>query len=143
LEDFEDFSDFNAMDVDEADQSDSDGEDAPHEPAPLHAFAEPTGTSGSSAKAMTTICIVNRSGVHHLPVKWCRCPGHDPDDRQLFMMGLFPASFKRIKTAFTFQVLDDFRIDNLECKTAALNFYRKLKRITSNAFPDSVKVHRH
>ena len=138
LEDFEYSSD--DMDVDRAEQSDSDFEDAEDGPAPLHAFVQPTGTEGSSAKAMTTVCFVNRSGVHHLPVRWCRCPGHDADDRQLFVMGLFPASFKRIKTAFTFQVLDDFRIDNLECKTAALNFYRKLKRVTSNAFPDSVKV---
>ncbi|KDQ49018.1 hypothetical protein JAAARDRAFT_112798, partial [Jaapia argillacea MUCL 33604] len=33
-------------------------------------------------------------------------------------------------------VLDHFHIDAVECKTAALNFYSKLQRITDNAFPD-------
>jgi hypothetical protein len=93
-----------------------------------------------SADRVTTLCIVDRSGVHDLPVHWCRCPGHISDDRQLFAMGLFPATFKFVKTAFTFHVLDDFRIENLECKTAALNFYSKLRRMTSNSFPDSVQV---
>lgn len=91
----------------------------------------------------TLLCIVDRSGIHDLPVHWCRCAGHLNDDRQLFAMGLFPATFKLIKTAFTFHVLNDFRIENLECKTAALNFYNKLRRMTSNSFPDSVKVSLH
>jgi hypothetical protein len=92
------------------------------------------------ADHVTMVCIVDRSGVHDLPVHWCRCPHHLSDDRQLFAMGLFPATFKLIKTAFTFHVLNDFRIENLECKTAALNFYNKLRRMTSNSFPDLVKV---
>ncbi|KDQ52137.1 hypothetical protein JAAARDRAFT_139229, partial [Jaapia argillacea MUCL 33604] len=45
-------------------------------------------------------------------------------------------SFKSPKTAFTFGVLDHFHIDAVECKTAVLNFYSKLRRITDNAFPD-------
>jgi hypothetical protein len=55
-------------------------------------------------------------------------------------MGLFPASLQNIKTAFTFGVLDDFRMDNLECKTAGLNYWHKVVRITSNEFPKSVPV---
>src|ERR1700675_2234238 len=86
------------------------------------------------------MCLVDHSGVHDIPVHWCQCPGHLTDERQLFAIGLFPSTFTSIKTAFTFQVLDDFRMDNLECKTAALTFYNKLRCITSKAFPDSVKV---
>lgn len=140
LEDFDD----SAMDVDNEDNSEydwEDREDSDDEEPPLNAFRDSIRPTGSSGKAVTFMCIVDRSGIHHLPIRWCRCPGHSPDDRQLFSMGLFPSTFKKIKTAFTFQVLDEFRIDNLECKTAAFNFYQKLKRITSNAFPDSVKVY--
>ncbi|KAI6016300.1 hypothetical protein BKA83DRAFT_4128925 [Pisolithus microcarpus] len=49
---------------------------------------------------------------------------------------LFPASISKPKTAFTFDVLDHFLIDALECKTSAMSFYQKLKRFTNNAFPE-------
>lgn len=84
--------------------------------------------------------IVDKSGVHQLRVHPCCCAGHPPHDIQYLDMGLFPASLRRIKTSFTFGVLDDFRMDNLECKTAGLKYYSKLRRLTSNTFPQSVPV---
>jgi hypothetical protein len=133
------------MEVDDPDEDSEWGDDdergtersAPH---PFSPFTDTVNISATSPQVVTLLCIVDRSGIHHLPVRWCRCSGHAIDEHQLFSMGLFPSSFKRIKTAFTFQVLDDFRIDNLECKTAAFNYYRKLRRLTSNAFPESIKV---
>ena len=44
------------------------------------------------------------------------------------------------QTAFTFNVLDEFLIDSLECKTSAFSFYSKLRRLTDNAFPDTLPV---
>ncbi|KAG2341410.1 hypothetical protein BDR05DRAFT_949739 [Suillus weaverae] len=61
-----------------------------------------------------------------------------PEDKQMFEMGMFPASFTRPKTAFTFTLLNDFILDNLECGTLAMNYYSKLRRITSSAFPHLV-----
>ena len=84
--------------------------------------------------------VVDKSGVHRLRVRPCRCVEAGPLDLQYLDMGLFPASLKRIQTAFTFAVLDDFRMDNLECKTAGLKYYSKLRRLTSNTFPHSVPV---
>ncbi|KAG2100190.1 uncharacterized protein F5147DRAFT_747185 [Suillus discolor] len=57
------------------------------------------------------------------------------DKSRLFEAGLFPASFTRPKTAFTFSVLDDFLLDNLECGTSAMNYYSKIRRLTSSIFP--------
>ena len=84
--------------------------------------------------------VVDKSGIHRIRIHPCTCPGCPPLDLQYLDMGLFPATLRRIKTAFTFKVLDDFRVDNLECKTAALKYYNKLKRLTSNCFPQSVPV---
>jgi hypothetical protein len=42
------------------------------------------------------------------------------------------------KTVFTFAVLDEFLLQNLECKTSAQNFYSKLRRTTSKAFLEIV-----
>jgi hypothetical protein len=88
----------------------------------------------------TLMVIVDTSGVHQLMVRWCVCHPEDRQDLQLLDVGLYPATFKQPKTAFTFNVLDDFLADNLECKTACLNFYSKLRRVTSNAFPQTVPV---
>ncbi|KAG1868423.1 hypothetical protein F4604DRAFT_1927293 [Suillus subluteus] len=86
----------------------------------------------------TAITVVHTSGVHTMSIRFCRCPDAETLDKQLFKMGLFLASFTRPKTAFTFALLDNFILDNLECRTSAMNYYSKLKRITSSMFPHLV-----
>ncbi|KAG1837563.1 hypothetical protein DFJ58DRAFT_846405 [Suillus subalutaceus] len=81
------------------------------------------------------ITIVDKSGVHSLSIWYCHCPGALNQDMQLFQAGLLPAYFTRPKTAFTFSVLDDFLLDNLECGTSAMNYYSKIRRLTSSIFP--------
>ena len=56
------------------------------------------------------------------------------------MAGLFPTTMKSPRTAFTFQVLDDFIRDNVECGTTAMNYYSKVQRLTSNAFLHAMPV---
>ncbi|KAG2099268.1 uncharacterized protein F5147DRAFT_747293 [Suillus discolor] len=84
------------------------------------------------------ITIVDKSGVHSLMIRFCQCLNACTTDKQLFEMGMFPASFTRPKTAFTFLVLDGFTLDNLECGTSAMNYYNKLRRMTSSIFPQLV-----
>ncbi|KAH9914125.1 hypothetical protein B0H21DRAFT_782180 [Amylocystis lapponica] len=73
----------------------------------------------------TAMVIVDTTGIHRIPM-------------QLLDMALYPASHRRVKSCFTFRVLDDFLLDNLECKTSTLNFYSKLRRTTNSTFPDQV-----
>jgi hypothetical protein len=96
--------------------------------------------TGIDASGNRVIVAVDISGVHNIAVRWCECPGAPAPDIQLFEMGLFPASFQRIRTAFTFRCLDDFLLENVECKTAAMNYYSKLRRSTSDTFPQTVPV---
>jgi hypothetical protein len=99
------------------------------------------GEYGIPALAGPDVCVVvDKSGVHRIRIRPCQCHGHPPLDLQFLDMGLFPTSLRRIQTVFTFGVLDDFRMDNLECKTAGLNYYNKLRRLTSNEFPEGVPV---
>ena len=99
--------------------------------------------SGSSYPGERTLVIVDISGVHRHRVRFCDCAGAEPADVQLLNMELFPASFARPSTAFTFALLNDFMIDNVECKTSASKYFNKLRRITSNAAPLSVPVSVH
>jgi hypothetical protein len=86
------------------------------------------------------ITIIDRSGVHEIGVRWCCCPNAAEHDMQLMAAGLFPATFRNPKTAFTFRVLEEFHLDNLECKTTPSQFFSRLRRLTSDEFPNTVPV---
>lgn len=84
------------------------------------------------------VTFVETNGVHHLPIHYCICGSARPNDEQLLAAKLFPSTFSTIKTVFTFNVLDDFRMTNLSCKSSCYQYYLKLWRLTSPAFPKSV-----
>jgi len=88
------------------------------------------------------ITLVDSAGIFIHSVKWCRCNWSDDQEKhlQLLQHRLFPSTFSKPQTAFTFNVLDEFLIDSLECKTSASSFYSKLRRLTNNAFPDTLPV---
>ena len=86
------------------------------------------------------VCVVHTSGVFQSCVRYCGCVDAPERHIQLLRLKLFPASFVRPNTAFTFALLDHFEIDAMECKTSAMNFFAKLRRLTSNAFPHDVPV---
>jgi len=86
------------------------------------------------------VVIVHTTGVFQHHVRWCSCPGHAKEEIQLLCLRLFPASNLRPKTAFTFDVLDHFYVDAMECKTSGDSFFQKLCQLTNNAFPDVVPV---
>jgi hypothetical protein len=87
-----------------------------------------------------TLIIVDSLGVFRHRIGWCQCPGRRDHKMQLFYDSLFPASSDQPLSAFTFAVLDHFYIDAMECKTAAHSFFRKLCRMTNNAFPNNVPI---
>src|SRR5260221_3552548 len=86
------------------------------------------------------ITIIDRSGVHEIGVRWCCCPDAPERDMQLMAAGLFPASFQNPRTAFTFRVLEEFHLDNLECKTTPSQFFSRIRRLTSDKFSNTVLV---
>jgi hypothetical protein len=87
------------------------------------------------------LTVVDVSGVHRMWVKWCNCPNaREQQENHLLQMRLFPVSYKNIRSTFTFNVLDDARMSNLECKSSAYQYYQKLRRLTSPMFPNAVQV---
>ncbi|KIJ92587.1 hypothetical protein K443DRAFT_113364, partial [Laccaria amethystina LaAM-08-1] len=86
------------------------------------------------------LTYVHINGVHHLPTAFCKCSGAPSKEIQMLRMGLFPSTSQVPWTAFSFQLLDDYLLENLECKTSALHYFSKLQRMMSKAFPHLVKV---
>ncbi|KIK96748.1 hypothetical protein PAXRUDRAFT_92677, partial [Paxillus rubicundulus Ve08.2h10] len=83
------------------------------------------------------ITVVYSSGIFSHTVSWCTCPNATKTERhlQLLQVQLFPANISRPKTAFTFDVLDHYHIDSLECKTTTMSFFTKLQRLTPKGTP--------
>lgn len=102
-----------------------------------HVNRDPWGLDSSGTDKLV---VVTSTGIFRRRIRWCRCPGAPAAHIQLLHFHLFSATIKRPSTAFTFDVLDHFHIDAMECKTAALNFYNKLRRLTNNAFPSGAPV---
>lgn len=86
------------------------------------------------------LTVVDITGIHELRTRFCRCSSleDNPLSHQLLSMGLFPSSMKKTRTVFTFRLLEDFHISNMEGKVSAFKYYGKLRRLTSNAFPSMV-----
>ena len=82
--------------------------------------------------------VVHSNGLHHIGMVSCQCHGEDVLPLDLFAAQLLPASFKRIRTLFTAQVLDTFRLCNLELKASAYQFYQLLRRLTRPMAPAEV-----
>jgi hypothetical protein len=76
----------------------------------------------------TQILVVDTSGISNCHFQ------------QLAEARLFPASYNKIRTVFTFQVLDDYLLESTACKISAYAFWSKLRRKTNNAFPSDVPV---
>jgi hypothetical protein len=134
-------------DEEECDESSSDDAPADEYPAAAgHADGKFHLGFGSSRPGQVgkdddpVITVIDRSGVHEIGVRWCCCPDAAERDMQMMAAGLFPATFKNPKTAFTFRVLEEFHLDNLECKTTPSQFISRLRRLTSDEFPNTVPV---
>lgn len=85
---------------------------------------------------------IDATGIHYIRGLFCRCADAEEHYMQLLQADLYPVTQKSPQTVFTFNALEDFRIENLECKTASNGYFSKLRRLTSLAFPDDVAVRR-
>lgn len=109
-------------------------------------LACPCTTPDASAEGVQysqTVTLVAVNGFFKHNVAWCHCLVEGKRvsaAMQLFTERLFPATHTRPETAFTFDLLDYFWVDMMECKTANQSFIRKLGRITNPDFPEDSPV---
>ncbi|TEB21527.1 hypothetical protein FA13DRAFT_1757507 [Coprinellus micaceus] len=78
--------------------------------------------------------LVDINGIHKTRVRCCGCNGIPNRAQQLMESGFFPGSLKQPETAFSFAVLHQFHLLQLEAKTSAYDFTSALRRLTDNTF---------
>ena len=85
------------------------------------------------------VIVAHTNGIHKVSVRSCSCR-EGGEEYQFLELGLYPASYTRVNTVFTFDLLDNCRLDNLECKASVYHMWSKLKRLTCRFFPSGVPV---
>ena len=94
----------------------------------------------SAEESYDSILIVDSSGIACHTFHFCKCAGAKSPPEQLLEAQLFPASFSRIQTAFTFKLLDDYLLDSTEAKLSLHTFWTRLQRKTNHIFPSDTPV---
>lgn len=82
--------------------------------------------------------VIHTNGIHNIAMISCECQGLETVASDLVASRLLPASFQRIQTLFSTQLLDHFRLCNLELKATAYQFYHLLQRLTDPLNPSDV-----
>lgn len=92
----------------------------------------------SDALQNSYVRVVHTNGIHNIALITCECRGCNELPMDLVACRLLPASFQRIRTLFSTQLLDHFRLANLELKASAYQFYQLLRRMTLPMAPSEV-----
>ncbi|KAJ6573571.1 hypothetical protein DFH09DRAFT_1277149 [Mycena vulgaris] len=90
------------------------------------------------------IVVVAENGFHSVTMDFCACPRVSdsivPEQwEQLIAVRLFPATWRRPETVFTFTVMRQFHVHSLTSKKSAYDYIRALAKLTDNVFPQDVK----
>ena len=85
--------------------------------------------------------VVHENGIHSIKIRYCGClDNKDDEPTQLLRVRLWPASWGRPETAFTFGVLKTFRLLTVLANTNAYDCFRYLAELTDDVLPDECPV---
>jgi len=85
--------------------------------------------------------LVDTNGINNTKIRFCECSSASLNPvEQLMSAGLFPATLKQPRMAFTFRVLRQAHLMNLESKAAMYDFVGTLRRLTDNTFAQETSV---
>lgn len=86
------------------------------------------------------VCFIHTNGFHYLPVFPCWCSDAKEDDIQYLDQSFYPATWKSVKTALTFTVLQQFNLFKIHGHLSVEMYLEILRRFTNSAFPSHCPV---
>ena len=81
--------------------------------------------------------VAHNNRIHKVWIWKCSCMD-GCNEYQYLELGLYPVSYNRIETLFTFDLLQNCCLDNLECKASVYHLWSKLRRLTCLFFSNGV-----
>lgn len=101
---------------------------------------ETTHETQSTSASDGILTVVDITGIHDIPVLFCKCSAAPENYLQLLSLKLYPASCKRPSTVFTFAVLADFLLHNRVAHTPAASYFSVIQRKTDSVQPHHTPV---
>ncbi|KIY53474.1 hypothetical protein FISHEDRAFT_33231 [Fistulina hepatica ATCC 64428] len=86
---------------------------------------------------LVQMIIVHTNGIHRTCLSYCECNTMECC-HQLLRSRLFPATPDDPKTVFTFNVLDEFSVHELQSRASAYSYIEGLRDLTDSSFPGDV-----
>lgn len=86
----------------------------------------------TGVKSALTFKITHVNGIHTCKLRFCGCPGAPDKVTQLMLADLFPGTTSDPQSAFTFTVLKEFHLHNLQSKCGAFDYIHSLRRLTND-----------
>ncbi|GJE91050.1 hypothetical protein PsYK624_071980 [Phanerochaete sordida] len=108
-------------------------------------FSKPCPSVRQSQRDTKTsrLTVVHTSGIQEVSVQYCECPNPPapPQDKplQLWSIGLWPATYERTRTVFSYDSLHHFYHLSMQSKVSAYDYIGTLRRLTDNASSPEVK----
>lgn len=95
-----------------------------------------------NAPRTNNVVVTHVNGIHTVRLQYCECtsPRRPSPEEQLVIAGLMPASFQKLQSAFTVEVLEDAHEDILASRKSSYDYMRKLRRRTHNWAAHTVTV---
>lgn len=94
----------------------------------------------NSSSSLKEFVVVHNNGFHTCSFQFCQCQTSNTEADQLLHASLFPSTFERPETVFTFELLDSFEKISLKSKISAYDYHLSLQEMTNAAFPQDVPV---
>ena len=94
----------------------------------------------TGVKSSNVLRVTHTNGIHTTRVRFCGCEGTPDKLEQLMEAGLFPGTTSEPRSAYTFAVLKEFHMHNLQSKCGAFDYVLSLRRLTDNVFTSKVPV---
>ena len=96
----------------------------------------------SGPSKIHNLVITHVNGIHNVCIEYCECssPCRVSQEEQLVLTGLIPASFQKLQSAFSVEVLQDAHEDILSSRKSTYDYMRKLRRRTDNSAAHLVTV---
>ena len=95
------------------------------------------------SKSAIRFRVIHTNGVHTTKLRFCGCLAAPDKLTQLMHAKLFPGTPSDPRSAYTFAVLKEFHMHNLQSKCGAFDYIVSLRRLTDNVFTNKVPVSQH
>lgn len=110
------------------------------ETAEIRLGHEDAHTPCPASRSNVSFRVTHSNGIHSTLVRFCECPNAKDRITQLMRARLFPGTTLNPKSAFTFDVLKEFSMLNLQSKCGAFDYMKSLRRLTDNVSTHTVPV---